>query len=261
MRQFKLIWALFKMKTARQTAFRLGFFGPLFVDGTLFALQMLMFSAIYAHVDEIAGWGKGQMLLFIGTFSLIDALNMTIFFFGLNNLTSLIKSGDFDGYLTRPMNPLLRVSLENVSLGSAPLIAVSAAIIAYAARLMGGTDIWHALGYLALVVMMLLLWYDIMLLLRCIAFFAISVASAERVEGALLEMCLMLPGPAFKGGFKLVFTVLLPYGIIATVPTQFFAGLLTGSAFLRAAATVAAFTVLSVALFRIGCKNYKSASS
>ena len=58
-----------------------------------------------------------------------------------------------------------------------------------------------------------------------------------------------------------IFTVLLPYGIIGTVPTQFFAGLLTGPQFARAAAAVAVFTVLSVALFRIGCKNYKSASS
>ena len=261
MRQLRLVWALFRMKTARQTAFRLGFFGPLFVDGTLFAMQIAMFSAIYGHVDMIAGWGRGQTLLFIGTFSMINALNMTLTFFGLNGLTRLIKSGDFDFYLTRPMNPLLRVSLENINLGSAPLALLSALIIARAARIMGGVTLWHAIGYAVLVLMMLLLWYDMMLLLRAAAFFVISASSIERVEGALLEMCMMLPGPAFRGAFRVIFTVILPYGIIGTVPAQFFAGLLTGGQLLGAVATVAAFTVLAIGLFRIGCKNYKSASS
>ncbi|WKK92725.1 ABC-2 family transporter protein [Clostridioides difficile] len=39
-----------------------------------------MFNSIYSHVDSIGGWQQGEMLIFIGTFSLINAINMTIFF-------------------------------------------------------------------------------------------------------------------------------------------------------------------------------------
>lgn len=262
MRQLKLVWALFRMKTARQTAFRLGFFGPLFVDGSLFILQILMFSAIYAHVDSIAGWGRGEMLLFIGTFSLINAINMTVFFFGVLNLPALVKSGDFDGYLVRPVNPLLRLTFENMNLGSAPLIVLSIGIIAYAVRVLGiDPSPMRVAGYALLVILMLLLWYDLMLLLRSVVFFAVSASSIGRLEGAFMEMCMMLPGTAFRGAFRVIFQVLLPYGIIGTVPVEFFSGLLSPGELFSALAIVAVFTVLAIGVFRIGCKNYKSASS
>lgn len=262
MRQLRLIWALVRMKAARQTAFRLGFFGPLFVDGSLFILQILMFSAIYSHVDSIAGWGRGQMLLFIGTFSLIDAINMTVFFFGVLNLPSLVKGGDFDGYLVRPVNPLLRVTFENVNLGSAPIILLSVGIIVYGARVMGVTpSLFQIAGYVLLVLLMLLLWYDLMLLLRSVVFFAVSASSIGRLEGAFLEMCMMLPGTAFKGAFRLIFKVLIPYGIIGTVPVEFFSGLLSPGELAGALAIVAVFTALAIGTFRLGCRNYKSASS
>ncbi len=262
MRQLRLIGALVRLKIARQTAFRLGFFGPLFVDGSLFILQILMFSAIFAHVDSIAGWGRGQTLLFIGTFSLINAINMTVFFFGIQGLPNLVRNGDFDGYLTRPVNPLLRLTFENVNLGSAPLILFSIGIIVYAVRVIGLTPTFLQVGgYGLLVFAMLVLWYDLMVLLRSVVFFVISASSIGRLEGAFLEMCMMLPGTAYKGVFRLIFQVLLPYGIIGTVPVQFFSGILAPGELAGALATVGVFTVLAWGTFRVGCRNYKSASS
>ena len=82
-RNFKFIATLIQMKLSHMMVFRLSFFGAFFVDGSLFLLQLLMFKAIYTQVDSIGGWTQGQMLIFVGTFSLINALNMVIFFFGV----------------------------------------------------------------------------------------------------------------------------------------------------------------------------------
>lgn len=69
-----------KMKLSKMMVFRFDFWS-IFVDSSLFILQLLMFNSIYSHVDSIGGWQQGEMLIFIGTFSLINAINMTIFFF------------------------------------------------------------------------------------------------------------------------------------------------------------------------------------
>ena len=82
--------------------FRLDFFAPFFVDGSLFLVQILAFSAVYANVDTIEGWGKGEMILFIGTFSLLNAINMTVQFFGLNQIPWKVRSGELDLYLSKP---------------------------------------------------------------------------------------------------------------------------------------------------------------
>ena len=76
----KFISALIKLRLSHIMTFRLGFFGPFFIDTSYFLVQIFAFEAIYGHVDSIRGWGYGEILIFIGTFSLINALNMTIYF-------------------------------------------------------------------------------------------------------------------------------------------------------------------------------------
>lgn len=42
----------------------------------------MVFQAIYANVETIGPWGKGEMVIFIGTFSLVNAVNMVVYFLG-----------------------------------------------------------------------------------------------------------------------------------------------------------------------------------
>ena len=151
--------------------YRLSFFGAFFVDGSMISTQLIAFQAIYARVDSIGGWGRGQTLLFVGTFSLINALNMVVFFFGVNGIAEKIKSGDLDGHLVKPMNALFRLTFENVDFGSLPLVGYSVAILMYAARLLPDPPSpARVLGYAGMVLTMTLLWYDLMVLMRSIAF-------------------------------------------------------------------------------------------
>ena len=94
------------------------FFGVFFVDGTMFLVQLLMFNYIYAHVETIGGWSREQMLFFIGTFSLINALNMMLCFFGVISIPEKIRSGKLDLYITKPVNTLFYLSFENIDIGS-----------------------------------------------------------------------------------------------------------------------------------------------
>ncbi len=128
-RNFRFLCTLIRMKLSHMMVFRLSFFGAFFVDATVFLIQLLLFQAIYSQVDTIGGWTKGEMMIFIGTFSLINALNMVIFFFGINDLPAKIKNGGLDHYITKPVSPLLRLTFENVNPGAVPLVFVSIGII------------------------------------------------------------------------------------------------------------------------------------
>ncbi len=262
MRQLKIIWHLFKMKLKRNMAFRFSFFNGFFVDSSMFIMQLVTFSAIYGNVDAIGGWDRGSTLLFVATFSMVNALNMFTFFFGLNTLADKIKSGGMDTYLTKPMSPLLRISFESIDIGSLPLVVFSCVLIAYA---IGETNVTvtfvNVFTYIALTLLMTLLWYDIMLLLRSVPFFLVSATSILRVEEALLDLAMKIPGAAFKGFFKLLFMLILPYGLMATVPVEAFTGMLTPWGLVYSLAVVAVFTFAALYVFRVGVRHYKSASS
>lgn len=261
MKSLRFIKTLIKLKLSHMMVFRLSFFGAFWVDGTLFFVQLLMFNTIYSQVDSIGGWSKGEMIIFIGTFSLINALNMVIFFFGINDLPSKIRYGTLDHYLTKPISPLLRLTFENVNPGSIPLVLVSIGIIIYGMNISKvEINLFNGLGYTFLVILMTLLWYDVELILRCIPFFVLSATNISRAE-ELLELCMKVPGVLFKGIFKALFYFVLPYGIMATIPTQFIMKTVTPLGILYSIGVVLFFTVLTFYLWKMGLRHYKSASS
>lgn len=261
-RQLKIIYMLLKMKLSKNMAFRFSFFGVFFVDGSLFLIQILMFTSIYSQVGSIGGWDRSQMLLFIGTFSIINAVNMATYFFGLISIPNKIKSGEMDLYITKPVNSLLHLSFESIDIGSIPLVFASIGIVVYAVLGMNvQITALTIIGYTFLVLIMILLWYDMMVIIRTIPFFVIQASSIERLEGEAITLCMKIPGTLFKGAFKLLFYLILPYGIMATVPTQFFSRTLSPLGFVYSVAVVLAFTVFTLFFWKFGLKNYKSASS
>jgi len=262
MQNWQLIKTLWRMRLSHLMVFRLSFFGATFVDGFMFLLELLTFQAMYSWVDTIGTFSRGQMFIFVGTFSLINALNMVIYFFGVNSITGKIRDGSLDHYLTKPMSPLLRLTFEQLNPGSLPLIVLSAVIIGYGAEVAGvRVDALTALLYLLMVALMTLLWYDCEVVLRTLPFFFISTSAVNEMEGYLIEGCLRVPGMLFTGVWKVVFWFVLPYGIMATVPTQLMTGALSFTGAAYAVGLTVAFTWFTMWFWKFGLRHYKSASS
>lgn len=262
MKNLRFIFTLCKMKLSRMMIYRLSFFGATFVDGSLFLLWLLMFNAIYGQVDSIGGWSRGQTIIFLGTFSLLNAINMTIYFFGVISIPEKIRSGDLDHYLTKPVNPLLRITFENIDLGSAPLILLSIGLIMYGVSLeeislKPGT----LLLYILFILLMAILYYDMEVIIRMIPFFVLSATNIEYLESAALDLCMRVPGVLFTGVFKVLFYFILPYGIMATIPAQIITESVSGRMMTASAVIVLIFTTFTLWFWRFGLKHYKSASS
>lgn len=261
-RNLRFILLLVKFKLSHMMVFRFSFFGAFFADGTLFLIQLLTFETIYSQVDNIGGWGRGQMIIFVGTFSIINALNMLLFCFGIVGIPEKIRRGDLDHYLTKPVNPLLRLTFENINIGSFPLVVLSVLIVCYGISVLGiQVSFLSEFGYSVLVLLMTLLWYDLELILRTIPFFVTSANGIMRLEDQLLELNFKVPGVLYKGVFKLIFYFILPYGIMSTVPTQFLTQSIGPIGICIALLTVMVFTVFALWFWKIGLRHYKSASS
>jgi ABC-2 type transport system permease protein len=254
--------AMVRARFTHLMVFRLSFFSPFFVDGALFVIQLLVFNAVYDHVDSIGGWSRGQMIVFIGSFSLVNALNMIVYFFGVNQIPAKVKSGELDLYLTKPVSPLLRLSLESVTPGSIPLALFSFAIIAYGLAVCGIRPSAGSVAlYAGLIILMTVLWYDMEVIIRCLSFFKVSPNGLNQLEGAFIDLNMKVPGVALRGGWKFVFYVILPYGIMATVPTEALTLGLSARGVAYAGAITLAFSLLTWLAWKVGLRHYESASS
>lgn len=261
-KNIRVLKELIKIRFHNLMVFRLDFFAPFFVDGSLFLTQLLVFGAVYANVDSIGTWKSGEVIIYIGTFSLLNAVSMTVCFFGLVGIPGKILSGEMDLYLSKPISPLFRLTFEQINPGSVPLVIMSLCIIGYGVKVSGIIlKPCTVLAYLFWLLIMAALYYEMEVLVRSISFYVISNARMEQLEEACLDLCMKLPGIAFYGIFKVIFYYLLPYGIMATLPVQSLIGEMTGKTAVQGITVVFLFTCLTYLVWTKGLKRYNSASS
>lgn len=261
-KNMRVLKEMFCLRVHGLMVFRLDFFAPFFIDGSLFFIQLLAFHAVYSNVDSIGSWGRGEMILYIGTFSLLNALNMTIYFFGVNSIPYKVRSGELDLYLSKPISPLFRLTFENISPGSIPLILMSMCMIAYGIsglhmRLSAG----KMAAYLFWIILMAILYYEMEVIIRSFSLYIVSMARMEQIEEAGIELCMKLPGIAFYGVYKIIFYCILPYGIMATLPVQSLIEEINLQTAVCGISIVVLFSGITAVIWKQGLKHYNSASS
>ena len=201
-----------------------------------------------------------QIIVFVGTFTIVDGLGMGTWFFGIISLPEKIRTGALDMRITKPVDTQFLVSAESFNPGSFLGPVAGAFIVRYGMRA-GGFSLTPGklAGYLLLVLMMYLLMYSLSLLVMTCAFFFVKIDALIQAEESAVEFAFRIPGTAFRGAAKFVFMVLIPYGLIATVPTQFLtAGLNWGQG--AAVTAITLFFVTATRLFfRFGLSRYSSA--
>jgi hypothetical protein len=151
-------------------------------------------------VDSINGWSREQLVFFVGTFSLVDGLEMLLFFFGLSSIPEKIRTGKLDLYLTKPISPLFHITFESLDVGSGFLTLPGLVMVVWATVKMGiPITIGRVAGYLVLLALMLMLLYDLMLIMRAVAFRVVQTGALEELEGELMGFAFRVPGIVFQG--------------------------------------------------------------
>ncbi|HEX9019194.1 MAG TPA: ABC-2 family transporter protein [Anaerolineaceae bacterium] len=261
-KHLRIAWVLLRCRVSRQMVYRLSFWTAFFVDMTYFLLQLLTFSTIFRQIDTIGGWGLPHMAIFLGTFTMLDAVYMCTYFFGVIGIPEKIRTGALDLYLTRPVSALYLLSIEGLDFGSILVTLPGLLMVAWGVRASGIliTPLLVA-GYLVLFVMMYLLMYCVMILLRAPAFWLLRVNAFGELEGALVEFAFRVPGTVYRGIWKMILYIALPYGLMATLPTQFLTGEMHWRHWLLAGGVLAGFWILTTWVWKTGLRRYGSASS
>ena len=117
------------------------------------------------------------------------------------------------------------------------------------------------MGYLFFLALMIVLYYEMEVIIRSVAFYLVSNARLEQLEEMGLELCMNLPGIAFYGIYKVIFYGILPYGIMATLPVQELTGEMSPGAAAHGIGIVCIFGVITAIVWKRGIRHYNSASS
>ena len=272
---YSRVWLTFlRNSLVRELTFRGNFLITLLTRAFYFAAQLILFEIIYRSVPNIEGWNREQYFAFIATGMLINALVETFFMPNCANFSELIRTGNLDFVLLKPIDTQFLVSFQKVEVAMLGQVGLSVALLGYSVTQL---DLWPTLlsaagamrvvTYLVLVGCGVAFFYSLMIVL------AATSVWLGRNQGLYdfwfyVTVFARYPREIYSGGgfaanvIQEGFTYVIPILLVVTVPASVLVKS-AGSGKFVALSLIAALVglVVSRLTFNASLRGYRSASS
>ena len=91
------------------------------------AILVAFFRTVFARTSTIAGWNEPQYFFFVGCFFAMNGLIEMLFLDNCNEFAELVRTGDLDGLLLKPIDEQFLITCRRIDWGTAPNILMGAA--------------------------------------------------------------------------------------------------------------------------------------
>ena len=265
LKYLRLLGSLGRYTLARELAFRGNFLVKVVVEALWLAILLAFYSTVFARTDGIAHWTKSEYLFFVGCFFALNGLIETLFLSNCDEFAELVRTGDLDFLLLRPIDEQFLVTCRRVDWSSGPNVLMGAALMGFALYDLGWPfDPLRVLGFLVLFGCGAAIAYSFMVSLTSLSVWMV------RNQG-LMEMWWMFsslaryPREIFAGtwaeGIGRFFTYVLPILLVVNVPARAMVKVLEPELIGFTILATAAALWASRCVFHFALRSYRSASS
>ena len=241
--------------------FRLDFSFKIVMDCMYYIVNIMLFKVLFIHTELIAGWNEEQMMVFVSCYLLIDAINMTIFSTNMWWLPYFINRGELDYYLIRPVSPLFFLSLREFSANSFINLLIALSFFVYSLFTYSvPIEPQRLFGLIVLLINGSLIYYCIQMLMILPVFWTQSARGFIDLFYTL-GLAMERPDRIFRGWLRTLFTIILPFALIASFPARYFIEGFDLSSTLHLSGVSVSIWLIMLYVWKLGLKNYASASS
>ncbi len=241
--------------------YRLNFVVRIFGEFVWYAAQLSVFEVLYTHTETLNGWDINAVRVFMGTLFFVDGLYMILFVENMDNLSSLIRKGDLDLYLVKPINSQFMVSCRKVaSVHFINLALVLGYLIWALSRLNHPVSLTQGFAFAIMCVCGVAIFYCLRLLFGMLALILHEAGNIQFVWYNLYRLGTR-PDILYPRYLQLFVMTAIPVAFIASVPSKILVEGLQWSLVAQSVAVATFFFVLTAFLWRRALRNYASASS
>lgn len=163
------VWLMFlRNSLVRQLTFRGNFVIETVTQMFWIAAQLVLFDIIYRHVPQIQDWNRFEYFAFMATSMLVNALVEAFFMPNCANFSELIRTGNLDFALLKPIDTQFLVSFQTVDLAMVSQLVMSLGLLWY--------SLWHLQVTVSLVHVLL---YALLVVVAVVFFYALMIAMAS----------------------------------------------------------------------------------
>jgi viologen exporter family transport system permease protein len=261
MRPAQLALTYLRLGVLNEVQYRANFFIAAFQSLLSVGVGIAVLALVYSHTQELNGWTESELLVIVGVQILLSGVVHATIQPNMERLIDEVRDGKLDFALTKPEDSQLLISVRELRLWQGVDIVSGAIVIGVGlARLNKPIDIWHSLGFLALLLLGALLLYCFWLVLATGSFWIVNMwFLSELFEGVYQTG--RWPIGIYPGWLRYSMTYLVPIGFAVTVPAQALTDRLHWPTIVIALCFGVALTALTRWFWRFGLRRYAGASA
>lgn len=226
------------------------------------AIQIFFLGIIFSQIPSLQGWSFEQ-ILFIYGFSLIPKSLDHLFFDNLWMVGyRIVRKGEFDKYLVRPINSLYCVIVENFCVDAFGEMLTCVLLLGYSIPRLHLPFHWYTIPLLLVVIVFATMIYTSLKIMTS------AISFWTKASGHITHMLYMTndfskyPVSIYNKTVQAIITYVIPFAFTAYFPASYF---LTGAdpLFCIGGTVIAGSTLLAIAIFvwHRGLRAYESAGS
>lgn len=225
-------------------------------------ITLAMFSAIFSNITALAGWNYYQVIFLYLIMKIMTLFVGLIARGGINSMASThIRTGYYDFYLVKPLNSLLFVSISEPRIYNIITMVLVTPMAVYAA-MHTGINIYfiNVLWFLVLMVFGTALYYFLNVITVVPVFWFVRLFSLKDVMNRA-SMLMRYPAGIYSRVVKIILFAIFPIVTVTYFParTLFYPPDTRYIIFMLL--ITAAFGFIAFGLWKLGERNYGSASS
>src|SRR5262245_1171872 len=264
----RVLRTFFRNSIVREMAFRGNFLIEVVTNAFWFGAQLVFFTLIFGNVKEMNGWSRDQFFAFMATGMIINTLIEAFFMPNCANFSELIRTGNLDFALLKPIDTQFLISFEKLDFGALCHLLLPVALLGYAlvdlGRPLGAVDVAM---YLGLVAVGIAFFYSLMIVLASTSIWL------GRNQGLYefwfyITIFARYPRNIYGGSrigdlLRIAFSYVLPILLVITVPAEVVVGKVLTPSWITVVTIAAAGLGLLVSrrVFHLALRSYRSASS
>ena len=267
------VWLTFLRNSAvRELSFR----GNFLINGVTrafwFGAQLTLYEIIFSNVDAIQGWSRDQYFAFMATGLLINSIIEMFFMPNCAHFSELIRTGNLDFALLKPIDTQFLISCEKVELSMLNQMLFSIALLVYGLIGIGEpVSVFQIAAYLTFVGVGVMFFYSLMIAVAAMSvwlgrnqglydfWFYITVFARyprniyDGVDDSRIE-----PGEVLQSAF----TYIVPILLVVTIPAEVIGKSLDSWTLPLISLTASLIGLVAArVIFQRSLKSYRSASS
>jgi ABC-2 type transport system permease protein len=264
-RYLRLLGGLGVYTLNRELAFRGNFLVKVSVEVIWLGILIAFYRVVFARTNTVAGWDEPRYLFFVGCFFALNGLIEMLFLENCNEFAELVRTGDLDGLLLKPIDEQFLITCRRIDWGTAPNVLMGSIVMAIALyNASWQLDFTRVATFLITFVCGTAIAYGFMLMLTSVSVWMVRNQSLMEMWW-LFSSLARYPKEIFSGTWAAplgaFFTYCVPILVVVNVPANAMVRVLDWPMVGLTIGATVLLLWLSRRFFHYALRSYRSASS